>query len=114
MDNAMDRLKVAGGFGPNMQVVFQPGNGTRYELFFSPTGDGDFLVAWVASSRVGRCCAKFGLTETLHWSYAKEKLGRSGEDLCALMLAIHEVMGIEVVLEEGYDDRCCYTFPEKG
>jgi len=88
------------------RVNFQPGNGTMYELVFVPFMGGEFLVAWIIGGRKGRACAIFSTVETLHWAYAAEKLGVSGCDLNAIMVAIRECLGVEVVLDPRYDEQC--------
>ena len=87
------------------RVVFQPGNGTKYELVLVPL-DHEFMVSWVPSDRAGRACAVFGRDSLLHWRYAMEKLQIKGADLNAVMAVLHEVMGVEVALEPGYDEHC--------
>ncbi len=105
----MERIRITNTSEAVTEVMFQPGNGTRYELVIARMLNDDYAVSWITSSRRGLCCAAVGAHGILHWSYAKEKFGHGGKDLCAIMTAIHEVTGVEVGMEPGYDKNCNYV-----
>lgn len=98
----LKRMEVVAYERTVMEIKFQPGNGTMYEIVIAARHNGEFAVAWIGGNRRGHGCASFHPDELLHWVYAKEKLGMSGPDLAAVMLALREALHFKVTMEPGY------------
>ena len=92
--------KYEGGTKPGRLLIFEPGNGSRYVLSFTPLSDetcqalgcqrGSTLVTWVSEEGHSYPFAPGGHLAT---SYVHEKLGGSEADAEALTRAICEVLG---------------------
>jgi len=77
----MERLqRVTDLSNPTIEVVYQPGNGTSYKLYFARLQSMEWLLAWVNGGRVGHACTVLApADEFLHWMYFQEKSGLKGE-----------------------------------
>ena len=94
-------------------VVWQPGNGTRYEVVFTSLESSDpeaVLMSWF-SSRGGKCMSirVDDMVGELMFTYVCEKLDVNEADGAALMALISRFTPRVCVLPAGYDQYGCYS-----
>jgi hypothetical protein len=85
-----------------VEVTYQPGNCTLYDIFFSDVGD-SWVMSWPTLSHggVSMLIRKDGV---LHHSYMEEKLPKLQEgDVAALLILVMEETGRPVVLPPNYN-----------
>ena len=75
---------------------WQPGNGTRYDLYYSRKGDRGF-ISWMRRGGAGGTAMTF--THYLHYSYIMEKMEINIADAVGILKFLEE-MGHDV----GYPD----------
>jgi len=71
---------------------WQPGNGTRYDLYYSKTGSRAF-VSWMRRGGAGGTAMAF--THYLHYSYIMEKMEINTADAVGILQFLEE-MGHDV------------------
>lgn len=90
------------------RLVYQPGNGTRYELVYCP-GPETFLFGWTYSREGGRL-AEFSNVGLMTYDYFMQKLDiRSPADAAALLTLVNELTGRPVELPVRYTANGEYT-----
>jgi len=94
------------------EIVYQPDNGTRYEVILVLHGE-HFLFCWLNGSAGGRC-HEFATEGLLHYSYFQEKMKTNEADAAVLLVLIHELTGRTVALPPGYDVAGLYDGVEEG
>lgn len=85
---------------------WQPGNGTRYDLFYGPTAKPRYLVSWMKYGGAGGVSLAF--SDYLHYSYLMEKMGVNISDAVGILMFLEE-MGHKV----GYPEHDAYEKPTK-
>lgn len=96
----MERLTMQATYNTAAVLVYQPGNGTRYEVLFCK-GNDTFLFGWLNGTGTVHEFRSGGL---LHYQYLMEKLKlRSPADAAALLTLIQELTGREPQYPEGFD-----------
>lgn len=87
-------------------VIFQPDNGTRYEVVFTEMDEDTHLMIWL-NRGCGRPRLCFPFRRSSGWlvyTYFQEKMdGLNDQDSAALLSLIYEVTGRSVVLPPGMD-----------
>ena len=93
-------------------IVYQPGNGTRYEVVLGRTKDRLFIAVTNIRS-FARFFADYGV---LHYVYFKEKTGLDDSDAAALLVLMHEEAGRSVMLPPGFNKKGLYdnAYEHKG
>lgn len=88
----------------DMRVIdWQPGNGTRYEVYLFLTYE-RILISWWNKGDGGRTMIKDTLN-MFHYSYMLEKMNIGEADAAALLALFAQETGIETVLPPGYDEN---------
>jgi len=99
---------------------YQPGNGSRYELYIIPTNPNhenkfqSFYFAWMRYGGSSGIVAKFNYDDFLHYNYFEEKmlckdLHISTADTAALLCFLRQETGIRVGLPVGFDQNGLYV-----
>jgi hypothetical protein len=100
--NRLDTYEINGA----KRYIFQPGNGTRYEVVLVPD-ENSFLFGWVNGSGT---IAEFGNTGLMTSGYFMDKLKlHNRADAAALMTLVNELTGRPVELPFGFDANGVYT-----
>jgi hypothetical protein len=82
-----------------IREAYEPGNGTRYDLFLVRPSEGMLVFGYLNASGGGRSMV-INPDTTLHVSYLSEKIGiRSMSDLAALLRWLHN-HDVKVYLED--------------
>ena len=81
---------------------WQPGNGTRYDLFYGTTGKNRTLISWMHRGGAGGTTMVFD--GFLHYTYIMEKMNVRISDAAGILMFLKE-MGHEVGLP---DDETSY------
>ena len=77
--------------------IYEPGNGTRYDLALLPLAGGGWLFAWPAAPGGGRCMVIPPPPAWLNSGYVAEKMGLfMGPDVLALLAYLAERLPEEV------------------
>lgn len=84
-------------------IDWQPGNGTRYEVYLFLSTD-RILLAWWNKGDGSRMMIKDQQT-MFHYQYMLEKMAIGRADAAALLALFAQETGIETVLPPGYDEN---------
>jgi len=85
-----------------LDIIFQPGNGTRYEIVLTDCG-GYWVLSWPSKSS-GGVCMSIQKVELLHHSYMEQKMPSLGRaDIAALLVLVHEETHCPVVLPPDFN-----------
>jgi len=106
----MSKLKVFEE-GRTKTAIYQPGNGTRYEVVVSPRAD--YEHHWIASFPLMGVCMEIAEGTYLAAGYAQEKMRYNrrgyeismtdlGEMIKVILLLIPNVTGDRITDEEGF------------
>ena len=94
-----------------MYLNYQPGNGTRYEMYFIKSEHDNNVIVAVPNFNV---CMEINSDCTVHWTYVLEKFSRGRKDFnecdaSAMALAIAEALDCPYVVHTGIDGRWVET-----
>ena len=77
------------------RYVWEPGNGTRYDLVYGSVDEHRSMVVWLLKGGSGGTAIMFDSSHYLHHTYLEEKMAINSADAAAVLLFL-ENMGYEV------------------
>jgi len=84
------------------RFIYEPGNGTRYDLLFG-RADEHLLLVWLHRGGSGGSALHWSGNNFLHWTYLAEKLNAGRADIAALLSFLSQ-FGIDVGLPENFEN----------
>ena len=82
-----------------IKYYWEPGNGSRYDLFFGEA-QGRYLLAWMRSGGSGGMAFAFSGGDYIHHTYLEEKMNLNSADAAGLLRFL-AIMGHEVGMPDG-------------
>lgn len=85
------------------RFVYEPGNGTRYDLLFG-RGDERLLLVWLTRGGSGGNAFYWTGYNLLHWTHLAKKLNTGTRADIAALLSFLSQFGIDVGLPENFEN----------
>ena len=101
----MERNALENGTGPIN--IYQPGNGTRYEIACIETKPGLDLFVWINAPREGKVTRIARPSYIVAW-WLSDRLNVNDADCAALLAWLRDERGHTIQMPEGYGADGCW------
>ena len=91
--------------------IWCPGNGTRYDLYYSETEDNPtkLFISWMRYGGSGGYSFAFRPDTHVHYTYIMEKMGLGEGDAAGILSFISKQLGINITMPPGFNEDGCFV-----